>query len=453
MKRKTFLQTMAGIGSAVLAPIPAFSNAVLHGPSGSMVGYSDAPIEKVRIGIIGLGNRGNTLTEMLSYMLDKKMAEVVALSDLTESKVDKVAEKISKYQTKTPEKYFGNEDEWKKLAKQEDVDLILICTPWRWHAPMCLYGMRKGKHVASEVPIAYTLDECYSLVHMAEKKKRHCIMIENCLYNDEELFVLNLIQQGVFGEVSHAEGAYIHDLRKHLLDDSYYQGQWRLKHHLERDGNFYTTHGLGPIAHYMNIGRGDTFSHLTSMSSNEVNLSRTAEREGIDIGAVRCGDMNTTLIKTAMGKSIMLQFDVHTPRPYSRINKVVGTKATHDGYPSRLYIDDEELLWWGHKWLDKESYDTMREEQRHPMIKKLKSISEKFKQGHGGMDFVMMYRLIRCLNLGLPLDSNVYDGVMWSAVTPLSEQSVAEKSSSIKVPDFTGGTWKEKRALEIMRDI
>jgi len=179
----------------------------------------------------------------------------------------------------------------------------------------------------------------------------------------------------------------------------------------------------------------------------------TAKDANQNIGAVTCGDMNSTLIKTEKGKTIMLQFDVHTPRPYSRINRVVGTKATHEGYPSKLYVDDGELLWWGHKWIEKERYDLMRKEQRHPMIKKLKTISENFKQGHGGMDFVMMYRLIACLNKGLPLDSNIYDGVMWSAVTPLSEASVANKSKSIDFPDFTAGTWRKERALEIMREI
>ena len=162
--------------------------------------------------------------------------------------------------------------------------------------------------------------------------------------------------------------------------------------------------------------------------------------------------MNTTLIKTEKGKSIMLQFDVHTGRPYSRINKLVGTKAVHDGYPSRLYVDDGKLLYWGHNWLDDKGYKAYEEKYTHPIIKKLNTISQEYKEGHGGMDFVMIYRLIRCLNLGLPLDINVYDSVMWSAVTPLSELSVASKSISIPFPDFTNGSWKKTRQLEIMQN-
>ena len=210
---------------------------------------------------------------------------------------------------------------------------------------------------------------------------------------------------------------------------------------------------MGPISFYLNIGRGDSYAHLSSMSSRELNLSQTAKRVNSPYTDFKCGDMNSTMIKTELGKTILLQFDVHTGRPYSRINKVVGTKAVHDGYPSRLYIDKEELALWGHKWLSNEEYQTYKSKYTHPLINKLKSISQDYKQGHGGMDFVMIYRLIKCLNLGLPLDINVYDSVMWSAITPLSEMSVASKSLSIPFPDFTGGKWKDKKDLEIMRDI
>jgi len=313
--------------------------------------------------------------------------------------------------------------------------------------------MENGKHVASEVPIASTLEDCWNLIKVAERTKKHCMMMENCNYNDEELWILNMIQEGVFGDITHAEGAYLHDLRALLLDDKYYESQWRLHEHANRNGNFYTTHGLGPIAFYLNIGRGDTFSHLTSMSSRELNLSLAAKQAKHPIQSYKCGDMNNTLIKTEKGKSILLQFDVHTGRPYSRLNKVVGIKAVHEGYPSRLYIDNESPEYWGHKWLNEELYNKYRKEYQHPIINRLKDISKNFKQGHGGMDFIMIYRLIKCLNLGLPLDINVYDSIMWSAITPLSELSVASNSQSIKIPDFTGGIWKKENTLEIMRDI
>jgi len=313
--------------------------------------------------------------------------------------------------------------------------------------------MNHGKHIASEVPIAHTLTDLWNLIEVAERTKKHCVMLENCCYNEEELWVLNMIEAGVFGDITHAEGAYLHDLRSLLLDKMYYQDQWRLKEHITRNGNFYTTHGLGPISFYLGIGKGDTYSHLTSMSSRELNLSLAAKQAKHPSINYQCGDMNNTLIKTKKGKTILLQFDVHTGRPYSRINKIIGTKAVHSGYPSKLYIDSDIPQSWGHSWLTKELYDEYRNKYQHPIIKKLKVISQNFKQGHGGMDFIMIYRLIRCLNLGLPLDINVYDGVMWSSITPLYEISVASNSNSISLPDFTGGQWKKEKSLEIMREV
>ena len=262
-----------------------------------------------------------------------------------------------------------------------------------------------------------------------------------------------MVDQGVFGDLNHAEGAYIHDLRKHMIDETYYENQWRIKHHEKRNGNFYTTHGLGPVSFYMDIGRGDNYDHLVSMSSREQSLSEAAKSENSMFSKFACGDMNTTLIKTKKGKSIMLQFDVHTGRPYSRLNTLTGTKAVHQGYPSRLFINEPELKYWGHEWLKEEEYKVYREKYDHPLWNKLRTEIDKNAVGHGGMDFVMMYRMIRCLNQGLPLDINVYDGVLWSAITPLSELSVSNNSASTKIPDFTGGTWETQRKSEVLRDI
>ena len=463
MNRKNFLKSILGTSAFLSMPFSTKANDYQTAienisdyskpTNGSLFGFKADPIKKVRVGIIGLGNRGGTLIEMFQFSVENGDCEIVALCDIKEKKVTKAKEKLSVWQKKSPKTYFGTQDKWKELAQQDDIDLLLITTPWKLHTPMCIYGMEQGKHVASEVPIAYTLSDCWNLIETAERTKKHCIMIENCCYNEEELFVLNMIENGVFGDLTHAEGAYLHDLRAHMLSDDYYEDQWRLKQHINRDGNFYTTHGLGPISFYLNIGRGDTFSYLTSMSSRELNLSRTAKKMKSPYTQFKCGDMNSTLIKTELGKTILLQFDVHTGSPYSRINKVVGTKAVHNGYPSRLFIDSEELVFWGHKWLPEEEYATYKSKYQHPMIKKLKTISQQFKQGHGGMDFVMIYRLVKCLNLGLPLDINAYDSVLWSAVTPLSELSVASGSLPVPIPDFTGGTWKQKNKLEVMRDL
>ena len=465
MKRKAFLKSLGAASTFLGIPITSLAGESIENISdvvnnkstisdGSMVGFSVDPIKKVRVGIIGLGNRGKTLTQMFYWLIQNDKAEIVGLADLVESKLDEAIEGLKSHQKLSPTKYHGSSDEWKKLVQRDDIDLILVTTPWEWHTPMSVYAMENGKHVACEVPIAYTLEDCRRLIQTSEDTKRHCMMIENCCYNDEELFVLNMIQEGVFGDLTHAEGAYIHDLRKHMLSEEYYQDQWRIKHHQQRNGNFYTTHGIGPISNYLNIGRGDNYSSLTSMSSREKSLSDAAERANSSYRDFKCGDMNTTLMKTSLGKTVMLQFDVHTGSPYSRINKVVGTRAVHSGYPSRLYIDDpDNLKYWGHEWLDEPTYNQYKDKYTHPMIKKLKAISQEYKQGHGGMDFVMIYRLISCLNLGVALDQTVYDGIIWSAITPLSELSVAKNGQVVDFPDFTGGTWSKTRKLEVMREL
>ena len=463
MKRKSFLKSIFGAGA--LLSIPYCSNpekldelniqinSVSDKCKGNMVGFKTTPIDKVKVGLIGIGNRGKTLIQMFDWLIENEKAEIVALCDLDGKNIDYALNHLKDKQSLIPKTYANGENDWENVAKLEEVDLLLIATPWEWHTPMAIFGMENGKHVASEVPIAYTLEDCVKIVQTAEQTSKHCIMIENCCYNREELWIMNMIQEGVFGELTHAECAYNHDLRALLLHETYYKNQWRMKHHTERNGNFYTTHGIGPVSFYMDIGRGDTFKYLTSMSSKEQSLSAAVKKTNSNFPSVKCGDVNTSLIKTENGKSIMLQFDVHTGRPYSRINQLVGTKAVHEGYPSRLYIDGEELEFWGHRWLSEEDYLTYSKKYEHPMMSKLKKISESFKQGHGGMDFIMIYRLISCLNKGIPLDINVYDSVMWSAITPLSELSVSLDSQPIAFPDFTGGNWKEKRASEIMREI
>jgi len=420
--------------------------------TGSALNLTNQPIGKVRVGMIGMGNRGSVLIQMFEYLIKNKHAEIVALSDLKEDKLNKNNDYLKTIQPKGAQLYYGNENEWKKLVDRDDVDLLIIATPWNSHTEMSVYGMEQGKHVACEQPMAMTLEDCWKLIEVAERTQKHCMYMENCCFNGEELWVLNMIDKGVFGDINHAEGAYIHDLRKHMMHETYYEDQWRIKHHESRNGNFYTGHGLGPVSFYMDIGRGDNYDHLVSMSSREQSLSYGAKKEGFKTTEFACGDMNTTLIRTKKGRSIMLQFDTHTGRPYSRLNTVTGTKAVHQGYPSRLYVGHEELQ-WGHSWLKDKDYKDYREKYDHPLWKKLREQIDTNAVGHGGMDFVMIYRLIRCINEGLPLDINLYDSVLWSAITPLSELSVANQSASITIPDFTGGTWEAPRKAEVLRDI
>jgi predicted dehydrogenase len=427
------------------------------GIDGSAFDLKCDPLPTVRIALFGLGNRGQSLIDMLQWLVEQGHAEITAISDINESKVQKALEQIGAFQTTQPKTFQGEELAWKEAMQPDIADLALICTPWEWHTPMALEAMRNGLHAASEVPIAYTPENCIELIRTAEETKKHCIMLENCCYNQEELWILRMIEEGVFGTLTHAECAYIHDLRQLMIDPTYYENRWRLRHHLERNGNLYTTHGLGPVCMYFDILRGDNLTHLTSMSSREAALSEalsaTDDPELQKMAKqVVCGDVNTTLIGTAKGRSIMLQFDVHSGRPYNRLNKVIGSKAAHYGYPSRLYID-QGASWDGHHWLENEAKSEFRDQYEHPLWSRLQRLADEHQQGHGGMDFIMMYRLIRCLNSGESLDMNVYDGGLWSMVGALSEASVASGSKRIDIPDLTAGRWQQAVPHPVGRDI
>jgi len=415
----------------------------------SVIGLKVAPIAKVRVAFIGVGNRGSGHVKQMTNLYPK--AEVVAICDIrdefAQNSIDLVKSKGQK-----PKKYSGTEEAWKEMLKRDDIDLVIICTPWANHVPMCVYAMQQGKHVAVEVPAAVTLEEHWQLVNTAEETQRNCMMLENVCYGNEELTILQMVKEGVFGTLTHGEAAYIHDLRHLMFSKTGYYDQWRLRHHVKYDGNLYPTHGLGPVAQYMDIGRGDRFGHIVSMSSLEANLSEYAktvetDNEFYNHSDFKHGDMNTSLIQTAKGRTIMLQHDVASPRPYSRINALSGTKAYHEGYPSRLSINGK-----GHNYLKEDERKEYFEKYKHPIWDKLKAEIKK-NGGHGGMDFVMLYRLIDCLNKGWHLDQDVYDAADWSVITPLSAISIELGNIPIKFPDFTRGYWKEERKLGIMNNL
>ncbi len=416
----------------------------------SVIGLRKDPIEQVKVAMLGLGNRGTGQAKLVNALFPTK-ARITALCDIRPQQVEKNLAMV-KQEGQNPATYSGSEDAWKEMVHRDDIDLVIICTPWEDHVPMALYCMDQGKHVAVEVPAAWTLDECWALVDKAEETQLNCMMLENVCYGDEELWVLNMVRQGVFGTLTYGEAAYIHNLRDSLFSPGHYYKDWRIRHNAAQDGNLYPTHGLGPVAQYMDINRGDKFDTLVSMSSKEASLSEVARTLPADHAYYQHdkfahGDMNNTLIKTAEGRTILVQHDVVTPRPYSRINALAGTKAYHEGYPSRLSIAGK-----GHDWLDEESYAEYRDNYRHPIWQKLNDGINQH-GGHGGMDFVQIFRLIDCLNNGWPLDMDVYDAAAWSCLIPLTKISIELGSIPVKVPDFTRGEWKSKRDLGIFANI
>lgn len=399
------------------------------------------PIETVRIAFIGLGMRGSGAVKRYTF-LDN--VEIVALCDVVPENVERSQQTLRDKGWPEADTYTGTDD-WKKICERDDIDLIYVCTHWDLHTPIAVYAMEHGKHVATEVPAALTIEDCWKLVETAERTRKHCMQLENCNYDFFEIATLNMAQQGLFGEVVHTEGAYIHDLRWLNFDDSTgYWDMWRLKHLEKTDGNTYPTHGFGPISHIMNLHRGDKMSHIVSMSSDQFGMTAYAKEkfgEDSDYYAkrkYRKGDINTSLIKTVKGKTIMLQHDVTSPRPYSRLHTISGTKGFAQKYPKRGIALEPKA----HSFLSQQKLDSLLELYTHPIVA---DIQEKAKEvgGHGGMDFIMDYRLIYCLHNGLPLDQDVYDAAEWSSIIELSKVSVENQSLPIKVPDFTRGSWKK----------
>ncbi len=410
----------------------------------NMSGYAAPKIDTVRVGFIGLGSRGPGAVNRMSHI---EGVEIKALCDLRPERVETVQKNLSKTKHK-PTSYSGKEESWKELCDRDDIDLVYICTPWYLHTPMAVYAMNAGKHVAVEVPAATTVEECWQLVQTSEKTKKHCMMLENCCYDFFELLTLNMARQGYFGEIIHAEGAYIHDLLDYNFDKKGYQGMWRLKANFN-NGNLYPTHGLGPVCQIMNINRGDKMDYLTSMSSNDFQMAKKAEELAAKdnfykelAGKKYRGNMNTTTVRTSNGRTIMIQHDVTSPRPYSRIHIVSGTKGYAQKYPEPGKIAK------GHDWVSPEEYKKLEEQYTPEIVKKVGEMAKKI-GGHGGMDFMMDWRLIDCLRNGLALDQDVYDAATWSVITPLSEWSVANRSNSVDVPDFTGGSWKSNKPVEL----
>ena len=413
--------------------------------AGNMCGYAAPKLDKVRIGFIGLGMRGPGAVERMGYI---EGVEIAGLCDKYADRVEK-AQKILEKTGRPKAREFSGENGWKTMCESKDFDLIYICTPWHLHTPMAVYAMQQGKHAATEVPAALTIDECWQLVETSEKTKKHCMMLENCCYDFFELLTLNMARQGLFGEIVHAEGAYIHD----LLDLNFnkktgYADMWRLKENM-KNGNLYPTHGLGPIAQCMNINRGDRFDYLTSMSSHDFTMAAHADKLAKEdefykpyAGKTYRGNMNTTLIQSALGKSLMVQHDVSSPRPYSRIHVISGTKGIASKWPS------PQRIAFGHSWLKPEELKKYEDDYTPEIVRKIGELAKKI-GGHGGMDFMMDWRLIDCLRNGLPVDQDVYDAAAWSCITPLSQASIKNRSRGVDVPDFTRGNWKTNAPVEL----
>jgi len=407
-----------------------------------MIQFAAEPIADVGIGVVGLGMRGSSAVERLSFVPGCHVAAVCdLLPERAEASINYLTEKGIQANS-----YSGEEESYKALCEDPSVDLVYICTDWLHHVPVALYAMEQGKHVAIEVPSAETLQACWDLVNTSERTRKHCMILENCCYDFFELTALTMAQQGVFGEIIHAEGAYNHNLDPFWKE---YWNNWRLDFNSKNRGDLYPTHGFGPVCQALNIHRGDRLTTLVAMDTDPFNGPKHAKAAGMDVD-FQAGDVTMTMLRTEKGKTILIEHDVMTPRPYSRMYQLVGTDGYAEKYPVQgicLRKEGSEKVNYqnleGEKTYRGEALQELMAQYQNPILTPELVATAKEVGGHGGMDFIMDYRLIYCLNNGLPLDMDVYDLAEWCCVAELSRISLENGCAPVAVPDFTRGGWNK----------
>ena len=420
--------------------------------------YSAPKFKKVRVAFIGVGARGTGHARQIATI---EGTEVVAISDLyqdlAQRSIDNCKEIGKGERHNEIAMYYGGENKWKLMLKEIKPDAVFISTNWDNHAPMVIEAMNSGAHAFVEVPIATTIEDMWEIINTSEKTRKHCMMMENVNYGRDEMMYLNMCRKGIIGDFLHAEAAYIHELRFQMEEQKRGTGSWRTHHYAKGRGNLYPTHGLGPVAQYMNLARGDdNFNTLISYSTPALGRKMYAEKNypsnhkwnKLDY---KNGDLNTSIIKTNVGRTVMVQWDETSPRPYSRHNLIQGTKGTLAGFPTRVALEGgvEGVTKNHHSWAQGKDLEVLYEKFDHPLYKRLGALAKKM-GGHGGMDFMMRYRIIECLRNGSPLDQNMYEGCFWSAVTPLSATSIENGGAPQGFPDFTRGNWKTTSPLSII---
>src|SRR5919109_3828055 len=447
--RREFLKTLAAASAslgvaACRTSVPATTAGARPLPAPTSPLFTAPPLEVVRIGFVGVGHQGTSHVENFRRI---DGVEIRAICDLVPAKVERAQKLVTDAGRPKPAGYSRGPQDFRRMCDEAELDLVFTATPWEWHAPVMLAAMRAGRHAATEVPMAVTLDECWELVETAENTRRHCVMMENCCYDRPEMMILNMVRHRLFGELLHAECGYLHDLRELKLSDFYYD-RWRVKHSIARNGDLYPTHGVGPVAQWLDINRGNQFDYLVSMATKSRVLNLwAAEHIGPDSPEAKqtyaLGDVVNTLLRTKSGQTILITHDTSSPRPYSRKILLQGTKGLVRKYPEeKIHIEGTSAA---HRWEDLATY---RERYDHPLWKGIEQRAAG--AGHGGMDYIEDYRLIQALRQGTPMDMDVYDGAAWTAVIMLSESSIAEGSKPMDFPDFTRGAWATRPPLGII---
>ncbi|QHV93528.1 Gfo/Idh/MocA family protein [Spirosoma endbachense] len=452
--RRSFLRT-AALSSAAVPLIPSLftsASANNHLPA----------LSKVRLGFIGVGARGRS---HLQQALFREDVEITAICDTDPKSIAKANAMIEKAGRKTPPAYTTGDEAFLQMLKREDIDGVVIATPWEWHTPMAVATMKAGKYAGLEVSATVTLKESWDLVNAYEKSGSHCMLLENVCYRRDVMAILNMVRQGMFGEMTYAHCGYEHDLRNIKFNDGqsiggigaefgtkgFSEAHWRTQHSVDRNGDLYPTHGLGPVAHWLNINRGNRFTHLTSTATKSRGLHKyVVDKGGPDHPNAKVnfklGDVVTTVVECANGENIVIIHDTNSPRPYSLGFRAQGTQG--------IWMDDGDTIYLEgvspkpHQW---ESFNTYQEKYDHPLWKQHAQTAQN--SGHGGIDFFVLRGFIESIKNQVAPPIDVYDAAAWSAISPLSEQSIAGGSKPMEIPDFTRGKWKTNKPIFGLNEV
>ncbi len=454
MDRRSFIKASAIAGVGMSMPAPSLFG---RGAPTILRARDD---RTARLGFIGVGLRGR---EHLRLALQRNDTEIVAICDIDPQAVA-LSQDLIKQAGRDEAAVFSEGDfAFLKLLERDDIDGVVIATPWLWHTPMAVATMKAGKYAGVEVSAANTLEECWDLVNTSEETGMPCMILENVCYRRDVMAVLNMVRQGLFGELIHLECGYQHDLRHVKFNDGrqpygggvefgekgFSEAKWRTLHSVTRNGDLYPTHGVGPVAEYLNINRGNRFVSLTSTASKARGLHKyIVDQAGEDHPNAKVrfklGDVVTTVIQTALGETIVVRHDTNLPRPYSLGFRVQGTDGLWMDLNDGIYVEGTSPA---HRW---EAAAPYLERYDHPLWKRYAPRAEG--AGHGGMDFFVCHAFVESVKRQVPPPLDAYDAAAWSAVTPLSEQSIASGGAPQLFPDFTRGRWIERAPVFALDD-
>ena len=440
MNRRKFIKTTALATTASFLPSSLFARSS----------------NKLQVGIIGTGLRGQWMTKLL---LDRSDVDIPVICDIDEKMIDMVLNVFEKQGRPKPKIYRDGPEDFRNMVSNEDLDGVYIATPWEWHHPMAMAAMENGCNVGTEVPAALTINECWDLVNTSEKSGKLCMIMENVNYRRDIMAVLNMVRKDLFGELLHCQGGYQHDLRHVKFNDGkgaygggvefgekgFSEARWRTQHSVDKNADLYPTHGLGPISPMLKINRGNRMLHLTSTATQSRGLHEYIVKNGGEDHPnakinFKLGDVVTTVIKCANGQTIMLSHDTNSPRPYSLNFRVQGTKGIWMKDNKSIYIEGRSPE--SHRWEKDEPY---LKEYDHPLWKRFEQ--QAAGSGHGGMDFFIVRAFVEALKDENYPVIDVYDAVSMSVIVPLSEKSIKSNSASIQIPDFTRGKWKDNMPI------